>query len=460
MGEAIALPKSRRYAKDTYYHSYLKRLYKKLIPPGKRVLQVGCVNGFFLSDLGCINGAYCDPDESLISYYQNIYPHFDGFVIHSDQLPPAIPFEYIILSSSVMEVEDVQALLESIKHLCTADTRIISDIYSWFWEPVLKVASLLGLRRKSPLKNWLSKEDFLNFLFLADFQLVSLEQHVLMPLYIPLISFFCNSFIAPLPFFNALCLVQVFVARPLSISKKNAPSVSIVIACKNERGNIKAAIERCPDLGSYTEIIFVDGHSRDETVQEIARLAPLYPHKNIRWFVQPHTGKGDAVRYGFEKAVGDILIIQDCDLTAPPEMLPKFYNALVQNKGEFINGSRLVYGMETGAMRFLNLIANHSFALLFSWLLGQRLKDTLCGTKVFWASDYRKIAENRAYFGDFDPFGDFDLLFGAAKLHLKIIDLPVTYKSRIYGTTQIRRFRDGVMLARMSILAYKKFKWV
>lgn len=457
----LALPKSQRYAPNTYYHRYLKRLYKKLIPAGKRVLQVGCVNGFFLAELNCTSGAYYDPDEELISYYQNLHPTFEGLSGPLELFKNKLqPFDYIILSSSVMEVEDVQELLELIKPFCSADTRIISDIYSWFWEPILKCASLLGLRRKSPLKNWLSKEDFLNFLYLAHFQAIKSEKHLLLPLNIPFLSFIFNSLLAPLPFFNSLCLVHFFVARLLTVKHTEAPSVSIVIACKNERGNIKDAIERCPQLGSSTEIIFVDGHSKDGTIEEIQRLIPLYPAKNIRWFVQPRTGKGDAVRYGFEKATGDILMIQDCDLTAPPEMLPKFYSALIENKGEFINGCRLVYGMETGAMRFLNLLANHSFALLFSWLLGQRLKDTLCGTKVLWARDYKKIAANRAYFGDFDPFGDFDLLFGATYLHLKIIDLPVLYKSRVYGTTQIRRFRDGVLLARMSILAYIKFKWI
>lgn len=229
--------------------------------------------------------------------------------------------------------------------------------------------------------------------------------------------------------------------------------------CRNERGNVEAAVTRCPTMGKSTEIIFVEGHSRDNTLEEIQRVQKAYPEKNIRWYVQSGIGKGDAVRLGFAQAQGDILMILDGDLTAPPEELPKFFNALIDGNGEFINGSRLVYGMESGAMRILNLIANYCFGLGFSWLLGQPIKDTLCGTKVLFKSDYEKIEKNRAFFGDFDPFGDFDLLFGAAKLHLKIIDMPVHYKSRSYGTSQISRFKHGFLLLCMSFLALKKFKF-
>jgi glycosyltransferase involved in cell wall biosynthesis len=275
--------------------------------------------------------------------------------------------------------------------------------------------------------------------------------------HIPLLSSLVNN-IASLPVINALCLSNYMVARPLQTPVSRAASVTIVIPCRNERGNIADAITRMPAFGSHQEIIFVEGNSKDDTVDEIKRVIALHPDKDIKLLIQTGKGKGDAVRMGYAAATGDILMILDADLTVPPEDLPRFYSALVQNKAEFLNGSRLVYPMEDQAMRLLNLLANKFFAAAFSWLLGQRLKDTLCGTKVMWRKDYEKLAANRAYFGEFDPFGDFDLLFGASKLNLKLLEIPIRYRARTYGETQISRFRHGLLLLRMTVYAWRKLK--
>ena len=173
---------------------------------------------------------------------------------------------------------------------------------------------------------------------------------------------------------------------------------------------------------------------------------------------QPGTGKADAVFAAFDAAQGDVLMILDADLTVPPEQLPKFWHAIQSDKGEFINGSRLVYLMDTDAMRFLNLVANKSFSIAFTWLLSQRFTDTLCGTKVLRRSDYVRLKEGRSYFGDFDPFGDFDLIFGASKLSLKVVEIPIHYASRTYGETQISRFKHGLLLLRMVLFAFLRIK--
>ncbi|MBM3395148.1 MAG: glycosyltransferase family 2 protein, partial [Betaproteobacteria bacterium] len=237
-------------------------------------------------------------------------------------------------------------------------------------------------------------------------------------------------------------------------------SVTVVIPCRNEQGNIEAAIRRLPAFGSSQEVLFVEGNSTDGTREEIERVIRAYPGRTIRLLAQPGKGKGDAVRTGFAQATGDVLMILDADLTMPPEDLPKFYRALIGGKGEFINGCRLVYPMEQQAMRMLNLLGNKFFSLAFSWLLNQRIKDTLCGTKVLSREDYRRIADNRAYFGDFDPFGDFDLLFGASKLNLKIVEVPIRYRARSYGETNIRRFAHGWLLLKMTVYAFFKLKAV
>ena len=314
-----------------------------------------------------------------------------------------------------------------------------------------------GLKMPNPQQSWLAPDDLRNLMALTNFRVVKTERRLLWPFYIPLLSGLINH-LGSLPGINAACLANYMVARPLAASQTQAASTTIVIPCRNERGNIADAISRMPAFGSHQEIIFVDGHSQDGTVDEIKRVMAANPNHDIKLMIQEGRGKGDAVRMGFAAAHGDILMILDADLTVPPEDLPRFYQAMVQNKAEFLNGSRLVYPMEDQAMRLLNLLANKIFAMTFSWLLGQRLKDTLCGTKVLWRKDYEKLAANRTYFGDFDPFGDFDLLFGASKMNLQLLEIPIRYRARTYGETQISRFRHGLLLLRMVIYAWRKLK--
>jgi glycosyltransferase involved in cell wall biosynthesis len=234
----------------------------------------------------------------------------------------------------------------------------------------------------------------------------------------------------------------------------------VIIPARNEAGNIEDAVRRTPKMGTWTELIFVEGHSKDDTWDEIERVRAAYPERRITTLRQTGKGKGNAVREGYAVATGDILMILDADLTMPPEDLPKFYDAISSGKAEFANGSRLVYPMDKKAMQFLNMIANKFFGLSFSWLLGQKVKDTLCGTKVLTRQHYLKIAANRAYFGEFDPFGDFDLLFGADKQNLKIRDIPIRYRERTYGTTNIQRWRHGLLLFRMLGVAARKLKFI
>jgi glycosyltransferase involved in cell wall biosynthesis len=262
------------------------------------------------------------------------------------------------------------------------------------------------------------------------------------------------------PFLQWFCLTVFFVARRERANGDQPLSVSVVIPARNEAGNIPAAVARTPEMGAGTELIFVEGHSRDDTWAAIQRAAADHPERKIKIMQQTGKGKGDAVRMGFAAASGDVLMILDADLTMPPEELPKFYDVIASGRAEFANGVRLVYPMEEEAMQFLNLCANKAFGLIFTWLLGQPVKDTLCGTKVLTRAHYERIAGNRSYFGDFDPFGDFDLLFGAAKLNLKIADVPIRYRERTYGTTNIQRWRHGWLLLQMVLFAARKLKFV
>lgn len=445
--------------KNRYYHKGLLKFYRFVVPEGSRVLQVNCKNGYVFEAIKPSEAVGIDNDMESVAVARQRYPNCQFFTGSLAEIPQQT-FEYIILTSVTMEEDDIQNLFLLLVRFCDPSTRIIIDTYSYFWEPILWLTQKLGMRRPTRFKNWISQKDLHNFLYLAGFDVVTTYRHTLLPIYIPLISTLFNSLFIHFPLIRRLCLHEVTVARPMPtfLDMQHYYSVSVVVPCRNERGNIEAAVTRCPQMGKKTEIIFVEGGSHDGTLEEIMRVAQKYPEKNISWYQQEGKGKGDAVRKGFAHASGDVLMILDADLTVPPEELTKFFDALVRGKGELINGCRLIYGMESGAMRFLNVLANFFFSVLFSWLLNQKVKDTLCGTKVLFKSDYEAIARNRAFFGNFDPFGDFDLLFGAAKLNLKIIDMPVHYKNRTYGSTQIRRFLHGWILLGMSILALRKLK--
>ncbi len=445
--------------KNAYYHQQIIKFYKFVVPQHATVLHINCANGYVLDALNPSWAIGIDPDESCIAQARETYPSY-LFYQNIDQLPSHERFDYIILSLATMQTYDIQDLFTSLARFCTPNTRLVIDHYSYVWEPILNITSKLGMRRATRLKNWISMDDLEIFLKLSGYETITQGRYMLMPINIPLVTPLVNTFLVNMPLINRLCLQQWIIAKPIQASiQPETVTVSVIIPCRNEKGNVEQAILRTPQMGKSTEIIFVEGNSQDGTLQEIHAIIAKYPTLNIQSFVQEGKGKGDAVRKGFAQAKGDILMILDGDLTVPPEELSKFFDAIIQGKAEFINGSRLVYGMENEAMRFLNLLANFFFSRLFSWILNQKVKDTLCGTKVLWASDYQKIVNNRSFFGKFDPFGDFDLLFGAAKLNLKIIDMPIHYKNRTYGSTQIRRFYHGWILLGMSLLALKKFKF-
>jgi hypothetical protein len=373
-------------------------------------------------------------------------------------------FDYIVLSDLVGALSDVWAAFRALRRLCSPSTRVLVTYYNFVWEPILRAGERLGRKMPIAQQNWLGMQDLENLLELNHFEIVRSGTAQLLPIEVPLLAPIANRYLAQLPGLRHLALTQFFVCR---LASGGGPipareySCSVIVPCKNERGNIDDIIARTPQMGRGTEIIFVDGSSDDGTVEAIeAHLRRGTRNGTPMRLIHQGDGrgKGDAVRKGFAAATGDVLFILDADLTVPPEDLPKFYAAISEGRGEFINGSRLAYPMEGQAMRFLNSIGNKGFGLALSAILEQRLKDTLCGTKVMFRRDYERLAAGRAFFGELDPFGDFDLIFGAAKLGLKIVELPVRYRARIYGETKIHRFREGLILARMTAHAFRKFK--
>jgi SAM-dependent methyltransferase len=461
--DKIAAERDAWRKKNSYYHENLKNFLRYSIPPSVSVLEIGCATGDITADLSAANPKIkgVDLSSEMIKRAKEKYPKLDFSVADAENLNLTEKYDYLILTDVVGYLDDLQATLRRLKNNAHPQTRLIITAYSFLWEPLLRLGEILKIKMPHPLDNWLSAADLKHFLYLSGWETVKEEKRILFPFKLPLIAALLNRYLARFPLIRNLCLVNCLIARPMPSGSlpETAPSVSIIIPARNEKGNIEAAVQRTPALGSRTEIIFIEGNSSDDTWTEIKRVKEKYPEKNIKAIKQDGRGKGDAVRKGFDAAANDILIILDADLTVPPEDLPKFYEALTRGNGDFINGSRLIYPLENESMRILNIFGNKFFSSMFSWLLDQRLKDTLCGTKVLWKKDYEKIKTGRKFFGDFDPFGDFDLLFGAAKLNLKIIDLPIHYQARVYGATNISRFRHGWLLLKMCLFAMKKIKF-
>ena len=449
------------------YRRLLGHYYGLLLPEDCTILELGCGTGDLLAQLPGTKKVGLDIASRQIDYARSAHPDLEFHVGSVEKLPEGQTFDVIILSDTLNYLADVQDVLTQLRRHSRPDTRLLINAPNTLWRPLFALASGLQLRQTHPANSWLSGRDVRNLLELAHWDVVKSQPRALFPFAAGSIERFVNRLIAPfLPWF---CVTEFFVARPAigreSTSADTLPeaaqtSVAIVVPARNEAGNIESAITRTPAMGSWIEFIFVEGGSTDHTWEEIQRVKAAYPDIRIKAVQQTGKGKGNAVREGYALAEGDILMILDTDLTMPPEELPKYFDALTSGHCEFANGCRLVYPMEDHAMQFLNMIANKTFGILFSWLLGQQIKDTLCGTKVLRRSDYLKLAANRAYFGDFDPFGDFDLIFGADHMNLKIRDIPIRYRDRTYGSTNINRWSHGWLLLRMVLFAARKLKFV
>ena len=453
-----------------YYYEYLTRVLRTRVPEGQRVLDLGCGAGDLLAALNPSSGVGVDIAPTSIAAARRRYAgrhllFFEGDVTDSRLLAQTGgPFDTILLVNVVTHLTDVQRVFDSLHSLCHSRTRVLIYSYSRLWQPVLRAAEALGLKHRQPPESWLPPEEIRHMLSLADFEVVRNDLQIIFPLGLPLISDLLNRFLGHLPVLDQLSLVFGIIARPaphrIGRASSVDPSVSVVIPCRNEAGHIRALVGRLPRLPPSSEFLFVEGNSKDDTEAVIRAAIEENPDLPLRLVKQTGTGKGDAVRLGFREARGEVLLILDADMGVDPADVPKFVDALVRGKGELINGSRLVYPMEGRAMGFLNLVGNKAFAFLFTWLLGQQVRDTLCGTKALYRRDYEEIAAQRSYFGEFDPFGDFDLLFGASRLNLHIVDLAVRYHARRYGETNISRFAHGWLLLRMSLFAARKLKFI
>lgn len=453
------------HKKNRYYYESIESLYRFLVPSGQRVLEIGAGTGSLLNTVQPSYGVGIEIVPEVCQSAQEKFPHLYFKTADIEDTEIEENFDYVILSDTISYFEDIQKAFKQIRSVCTDSTRLIISFHNPVWNPILQLALFLKQKMPTVPLNWLSYQDTSNLLELSGFEIIQHGSKVLLPKKVPIIAPFLNRFISPLPGFNKLGLVNFIVARLSPYESRikyqtRLKTCSVIIPARNEAGNIESCVTRLPKMGEHTEIIFIEGHSQDNTWDEIQKVQAKYGETiDIKILQQTKRGKGNAVREGFAIATGDILIILDSDLTVRPEDLPHFFETLASNRCEFANGCRLIYPCSKEAMPLLNLSANRFFAFLLSYLIDNRIKDSLCGTKAISKVNYQKIADNRKYFGDFDPFGDFDLLFGASKLNLHISDIPVRYYPRTYGRSNIQHFKEGLLLLKMCLYAAKKIKF-
>ncbi len=460
--DAVAHRRDFWIERNRYFYDADNAYMRFLVPEGARVLEIGCATGQLLAALNPKHGVGLDISPRMIETAKANFPQFEFHV--GDAEDPDVyktlggPFDYVILSDTIGLFGDCETALEALRAVCDRDTRLIVAYYNHLWDPALRFGDLVGEKMPLPEPNWLPSDTIAGLLGLAGFEVVAREWRILLPKFLLGLGPLINRTLGALPVIRKFGLRKYLVARPLFNEPPQQLSASVIIPCRNESGNIEPAIERLPRFATDMEIIFVEGHSEDGTLEACQAAREKFAGWDIKVMAQDGKGKGQAVRQGFAAARGDVLMILDADLTVAPEDLPRFYKVIANGSGEFVNGTRLVYPMEDKAMRFLNMCANWTFSRLFTYMLNQRYTDTLCGTKVLRREHYEKIAANRDYFGDFDPFGDFDLIFGAGRLGLRTVEIPIRYRSRAYGETQISRFRHGWLLLRMVAFAFRKLK--
>jgi glycosyltransferase involved in cell wall biosynthesis/ubiquinone/menaquinone biosynthesis C-methylase UbiE len=479
--DGVASTRDSWYRRGSYYHDHLERTLQSIIPAGSSVLELGCGTGNLLAAIRPSRGLGLDLSPEIVKVARRNHPQLAFEVGDAEDFEaPAADFDFVVASDLVGELEDIAAMLERVRAASNEHTRLVLTFHNPALEEVLRVAQRLGLSMAPARQNWVGRLTMTTLLDLADYHVEKVDHSLLVPISVPVISGAANRHLSGRRAFSYIDLVNVVVARAMvPRPQPEALSVTVLIPCRNEIDNIEPAVERTPELGSHTEILFVDGSSTDGTKERIEEVIERYRGvRDIRLLLQVadadyagpkddpdaptvmlKLGKGDAVRKGFDVATGDVLMILDADLTVPPEDLPRFLDPIAKGKADFVNGTRLVYPMEDRAMKFVNYLGNWFFSVLFTWLLEQPIRDTLCGTKVLRKRDYERIKAGRAHFGEFDPFGDFDLLFGASRCGLRIVEVPVRYRRRMAGVSKVRVSQHGWLLIWMSFIGLRRLKF-
>ena len=447
--DSIAGKYDRYKRRNRYYHAAINRFCKILIPRGERVLEIGCATGDLLNHVEPREGIGVDLSPKMIEVARGKYPGLQFDVREAESASLEKKVDYIIMSNLLDYLQDIWVVLENARNMLNEDGKLVITTINPVWEPVFRLGQRLNLRTPDTVRNFVTNKDIVNLLELHDFEILKEGLKVFIPFYIPLLSSAINFMVQELPMVRQLCIMQYLVAKPKRARKPL--SCSVIIPCYNEAGNIADCLRRIPKMGSFTEVIVVDDGSSDDTAAMVK--AELNRDITIKLISNmTNRGKGHAVRVGFDHAVGDVLMILDADMAVMPEELPRFLRIIEDGVADFVNGTRVIYPMETKSMPVLNYFGNKCFSIILSWIMKQRVSDTLCGTKAMFRKDYKRISLQDT------SWGDFDLLFGAAKLCLKMRELPVHYKVRKAGESKMKAFKHGWTLLRVCFRGFAELR--
>ena len=436
--------------RNAYFHWTQRALFRTYVPAGSSVLELGCATGDLLAAMEPSRGVGVDVSPGMVEKARRKYPHLEFNVADACFLDTAERFDCIVINNLLEHIENIQGLFRNCRRLLKPRGRILISTLNPLWSPLLRLGARFGLCTPDCERNFVTGQDTFNLLHLNNFEVVKLTRRTLLPKRIPVLAPAINLVASQLPLLRRLCITEFLVARPAG-SVADC-SVSVIVPCYNEAGNIEACVSRVPRMGRHTEVIVVDDGSRDGTAERVRpELNPAVEVRCISY--QPNRGKLNAVRTGFDAARGDILMILDADMTVPPEDLPYFYEPLQDGLADFINGTRLIYPLANGSMKPQNFVGNKLFGVLVSWLTGIKLSDTLCGTKAFFREDYRHFPMGC------DPWGDFDWLFGASKNSRKVLEVPIHYEERRAGQSKMKALRHTWALLKASWSAFWRIKY-
>jgi hypothetical protein len=441
------------HARNRYYHRTIRRLVEGMVPPGSQVLELGAGTGDGLAALRPARGIGLNPAEGLTSRAREKHPELEFHTVEVDDVRTSAGFQpdYVIMTNLLDYVYDVWDLLESLKASVSESTLLVITTSNPVWAPIIRLASRLGLRVPESPRNFITNRDIRSVLELQGYSVVEEGMALPVPMRIPLLGTLLNVIVPELPIVRYFSSIQYLVARP---STPRPPlSCSVIVPCHNEEGNIEQCARRVPDMGTWTEVVFVDDGSTDGTREQVRRVMQDDPRVRLITF-DKNRGKANAVRAGFEAARGDVLVILDADMAVMPEELPKFLKPLQEGRADFINGTRLVYAMEGRAMKVSNFFGNKGFCYLVSWVLRQRVSDTLCGTKVMFKKDFMRMP-----IGGKERWGDFDLLFGASRLKLRILEIPVHYQERRAGASKMRAMFEVWFFLRSCLEGWRSLRF-
>lgn len=450
--DAIAKDYDYYKKKNGYYHTQIKKFYKQIIPEGSSVLEVGCATGDLLDYLKPSYGLGIDISRNMIEEAKRKHPGLD--LVHGEisSIFARSDFDFIILSNLLDYIDDIYTFFVSLKRWMGEYTKLIINHNNPLWAPLIRIGAKFWLRTADAKRNFVTLRDACNLLEVLDFDISEKGFRLILPIYIPVVSHLVNKLFPRLYGINNFSSLQYIICRKRQLaSKKKQLSCTVVIPCHNEEQNLVECVRRVSSPGSFTEIIIVDDGSIDNTFQIAKQISEQDPRvRAIR--LEKNLGKGNAVKVGFDNARGDVLIILDADMTVAPEDIPKFFNTIADGAAEFVNGTRMIYPMEKKAMKFLNFFGNKMFGVITSIILGQRNTDVLCGTKALLKRHYKYIKIEDC------KWGDFDLLYGAAKLKLKLVEMPVHYKKRVSGSSKMKAIKHGIGMIRSCFLMFWKLE--